>query len=115
RVVIEGDTNLSQDDCRPLADLLPHSPDFAPPAPLVCNQVAATPWALHYPQITNLIGLYVADRKPLGWLIALNKGGGELFRRSDAALLLPFAALLGLQLRSIRRYQDLKDLLVGLT
>ena len=37
------------------------------------------------------------------------------FRRSDAALLAPFAALLGLHLRASQRYQQLKELLVGLT
>src|SRR5437763_3180638 len=37
------------------------------------------------------------------------------FRRGDAALLTPFVALLDLHLRGSGRYQDLKDLLVGLT
>jgi HD-GYP domain-containing protein (c-di-GMP phosphodiesterase class II) len=37
------------------------------------------------------------------------------FRRSDAALLSPFAALFGLHLRGSESYQDIKNLLVGLT
>jgi HD-GYP domain-containing protein (c-di-GMP phosphodiesterase class II) len=37
------------------------------------------------------------------------------FRRSDAALLTPFVALLELHARSADRYQSLKELLVGLT
>jgi HD-GYP domain-containing protein (c-di-GMP phosphodiesterase class II) len=37
------------------------------------------------------------------------------FRKSDAALLTPFAALLGLHVRASDRYQELKELLVGLT
>src|SRR5437763_12985778 len=37
------------------------------------------------------------------------------FRRGDAALLTPFVALLDLHLRGSGRYQELKDLLVGLT
>ena len=37
------------------------------------------------------------------------------FRRSDAALLLPFASLLGLHVRASQRYLHIKDLLVGLT
>ncbi|HWY85366.1 MAG TPA: HD-GYP domain-containing protein [Gemmataceae bacterium] len=41
------------------------------------------------------------------------EGGG--FRKSDAALLTPFAALLGLHERSSAHHQALKDLLVGLT
>jgi putative nucleotidyltransferase with HDIG domain len=36
------------------------------------------------------------------------------FRRSDAAILTPFAALLDLHVRSSGRYRDLQDLLVGL-
>jgi HD domain len=38
----------------------------------------------------------------------------EPFRRSDAAILMPFAALFELQLRGSRRFQELKDLMVGL-
>jgi HD-GYP domain-containing protein (c-di-GMP phosphodiesterase class II) len=38
----------------------------------------------------------------------------EPFRRSDAAILMPFAALFELQLRGSRRYQELKELMVGL-
>jgi HD-GYP domain-containing protein (c-di-GMP phosphodiesterase class II) len=37
------------------------------------------------------------------------------FRKSDAALLTPFVALLGLHVRASERHQELKDLLVGLT
>jgi HD-GYP domain-containing protein (c-di-GMP phosphodiesterase class II) len=40
---------------------------------------------------------------------------GPQFRHSDAALLTPFVALLGMQSRAAARYLDLKDLLVGLT
>ena len=87
----------------------------------------------------------MTDRKLVGWVLALNKqraarpaprpvarrrtpvparrdepeaGGGSStlpFRRSDAALLLPFASLVGLQARGARRYMHIKDLLVGLT
>lgn len=37
------------------------------------------------------------------------------FRRADAALLMPFAGLLEMHARGTNRYQDLKELLVGLT
>jgi HD-GYP domain-containing protein (c-di-GMP phosphodiesterase class II) len=80
-----------------------------------------------------------------GWVIAVNKQEGEpvearadsaarpagdggalatdlapppaliAFRRSDAALLAPFVALLGLHVRGSSNYQDIKNLLVGLT
>jgi HD-GYP domain-containing protein (c-di-GMP phosphodiesterase class II) len=81
----------------------------------------------------------------IAWVIALNKQGSEEtpdcrskveeskceanlpsaicnpkyapapFRRSDAALLSPFVALLGLHARGSETYQDIKNLLVGLT
>jgi HD-GYP domain-containing protein (c-di-GMP phosphodiesterase class II) len=79
----------------------------------------------------------VADHKPIGWVLALNKrvvkgqtrpaggagtAGGpppanlvEPFRQSDALLLAPFTALFKLQARTAERHRDLKDLLVGLT
>lgn len=41
--------------------------------------------------------------------------GRAAFRRTDAALLLPFGALLGVQLRASRRHQQFKRLMVGLT
>jgi HD-GYP domain-containing protein (c-di-GMP phosphodiesterase class II) len=61
------------------------------------------------------LAFLVTDQGPVGWFIALNKGGRKLFRRSDAALLLPFVALLELHLRWWQRNKDLKHLLVGLT
>jgi HD-GYP domain-containing protein (c-di-GMP phosphodiesterase class II) len=57
----------------------------------------------------------VQDQEPVGWLLALNKKGNAPFRRSDAALLLPYVALFELHLRWSNRYTDLKELLVGLT
>ncbi len=99
-----------------------------------------------FPQVLNLLGIPIADRKLTGWILAFNKrrrpargpggreggrphapgheehaadaGGGSSivpFRRADAALLLPFASLLGLHARASRRYLHIKDLLVGLT
>src|SRR5262249_35515961 len=69
-----------------------------------------------------------------GWVLAINRreitrdnpsdpsrrsyalaGEAAPFRRSDAALLTPFLGVLDLYARSSGRYQDLKDLLVGLT
>src|SRR5262249_10515329 len=82
-------------------------------------------------------------RKLTGWVLALNKrraavrgpagrearmpqpGARETpgtdpppilpFRRTDVALLMPFASLIGLEVRGSRRYLYIKDLLVGLT
>ena len=63
----------------------------------------------------SLMAFQLTDQGQVGWLIAINKKGSTTFRRSDAALILPFAALLELHIRWSHRYQDLKDLLVGLT
>jgi HD-GYP domain-containing protein (c-di-GMP phosphodiesterase class II) len=71
----------------------------------------------------------LTDQGPVGWVIALNKkpaggtgaadnkGRDEVpgFRKSDAAMLTSFVALLELHARGSARYQDLKELLVGLT
>ena len=87
-----------------------------------------------FPQISNLLAFVLTDQGPAGWVIALNKKGRNgrancqtvprqsdaaeelpAFRRSDAAVLTPFVALLELHARGSARYQDLKELLVGLT
>jgi putative nucleotidyltransferase with HDIG domain len=43
------------------------------------------------------------------------RAGEARFRRTDAALLLPFAALLGAQLRAARQHRESQEVLVGLT
>jgi hypothetical protein len=114
-VISRGAAELTPQDYRDLAETLAGRPELRPPAPLLCNQVNSTPWGARFPRVESLIAFLVVDQSPLGWLLALNKTDGNPFRRSDAAILLPFAALLELQLRSSSRYHDLKDLLVGLT
>src|SRR5260370_33802133 len=56
----------------------------------------------------------LTDQKPVGGSIALNKSAAVPFHFTDAAVLLPFIALLELHRRWSHRYQDLKELLVGL-
>ncbi len=91
----------------------------------------------------NLLAVPVAARKRPGWILAFNNrvvagrspgnpaarrgstpGPGEPasttpqivpFRRRDAALLMPFASLLGFHAQSYHRYHHIKELLVGLT
>ena len=108
--------------------------------PVFCNDVRKS-WGDRFPGVATLLALPVSDHGLPGWVIALNKRGARSaergapaaqpqsvealhpplsalhapFRRSDAALLTPFVALLGLHARAARRYQDLKELLVGLT
>jgi HD-GYP domain-containing protein (c-di-GMP phosphodiesterase class II) len=131
-VVFQGKTCPAPADCRQLAAMLAKNSDFRPPGPLWCEQVQAQPWGACFPTVGNLMAFQATDQGNLGWLVAINKTarGGKVsegkdhspltahyspFRKSDAALLMPFAALMELYARSTHRYQDLKDLLVGLT
>jgi HD-GYP domain-containing protein (c-di-GMP phosphodiesterase class II) len=114
-VLIEGEKCLTAEQCAQLAGALAQNPEPLGPTPLLCNNVQTTTWGPRFPQIKNLLAFLVADQDPAGWLMALNKKDNAPFRRSDAALLLPFAGLLDLHQRWSQRYQDLKDLLVGLT
>src|SRR5262249_39445130 len=100
------------------------------------NDFAKTAGGARFASVVNLLAFRLSDQGPIGWIIALNKRLSALgdrpsaveqqpivegrepiaaFRRSDAALLTPFVALAELHARPNRRYQDLKDLLVGLT
>jgi HD-GYP domain-containing protein (c-di-GMP phosphodiesterase class II) len=114
-VVRQGDEVLSAVECRQLAEELAQSPDLQPPAPLLCNEVLITHWGVRFPAVRNVLGFQVSHPDTVGWLLAVNKKESAAFRRSDAALLLPFVALLELHLRWSHRYHDLRDLLVGLT
>jgi HD-GYP domain-containing protein (c-di-GMP phosphodiesterase class II) len=114
-VLCKGQSELTPEDCRKLTDLLANHPEFHGAAPLLCNEPSATAWGARFPSIKNMLGFRVGDQEVMGWLLVLNKNGENPFRRSDAALLLPFAALLELHVRWSNRYQDLKELLAGLT
>jgi HD-GYP domain-containing protein (c-di-GMP phosphodiesterase class II) len=142
-VVLEGERLLSPWDCDQLADVLAGQAVSEESGYLIVNESRETSWGARFPQIVNLLAIPVADRKLSGWVLAFNKhrsasrGGGARearvatppgrgeaaptgsstlpFRRSDAALLMPFASLLGFHVRSSGRYQYIKDLLVGLT
>ncbi len=120
-VVIHGDRFLSSWDCRQLATLLSQNAEFQSSRLLLCNDFRNTEWGDRFPSVTNLLALAVADQGMLGWMLALDKvveaGTKDIipFRRSDAALLTPFAGLLQLHHRGSERYRDLKELLVGLT
>jgi putative nucleotidyltransferase with HDIG domain len=134
-VVLLGEACLSPWDFRQLAVRLAQSPDYLQASGLLlCNQVQVTSLGARFPQIINLLALPVSDQGSQGWVIALNKKDPTRtapadhtvkppapsrspflpFRRSDAALLTPFVALLDLYVRGSSRYRDLQDLLVGL-
>jgi HD-GYP domain-containing protein (c-di-GMP phosphodiesterase class II) len=140
-VLSQGEGGLAAADYRKLATVLAKSPDFRPPGPLWIEPSPGSSWRGRFPSIANLMAFQATDHAPLGWVVAINKhaeaearrsGDGAKnganpagppgappavvpFRRSDAALLMPFVALLELHARGSHRYQDLKDLLVGLT
>jgi HD-GYP domain-containing protein (c-di-GMP phosphodiesterase class II) len=134
-VVSLGSPRLSDPDYRQLAALLAQSPDYRPNEPLFSNDFGNSSVAGRFPTISNLMTFVITDKGPVGCVIALNKrqrqaglhkGNEEAasrsaapalipFRRSDAALLTPFVALLELHARTAGRYQNLKELLVGLT
>lgn len=124
-LVALGAPILAPADCRQLAHHLAKTPDFRPSSPLLWNDLGGHTWSARFDQLKNLLAFVVADQRPVGWVIALNKKSARgytsenpvygTFRHSDAALLTPFVALVALQARTASRYQDLKDLLVGLT
>jgi HD-GYP domain-containing protein (c-di-GMP phosphodiesterase class II) len=121
-VLVQGEPCLALDDCRKLSELLTRNVGTASGKPVLWNAEQSGLWSSRFPSVVNLLAFPVSDRAPAGWVIVLNKrlpGEGREatapFRSVDAATLAPFAALLELQVRSSRRYHDLKDLLVGLT
>ena len=132
-VLIQGKSLLSPWDSRQFTTLLTQNPELEKSGLLVLNDFSQTSWASRYPQVANVLIMPVSNQSSCGWILAINKkesarvnaatkqteerATGEIknFRRSDAALLTPFLGALDLHLRSSGRYQDLKELLVGLT
>jgi HD-GYP domain-containing protein (c-di-GMP phosphodiesterase class II) len=128
-ILMQGEPLLSPPECRALAACLSQHPDYRPLEPLICNDPAAVGWANRFPQVQSALAFVLTDQGPVGWVIALNKKApaGNVstdakpreesvgFRKSDAAMLTSFVALLELHSRGSARYQDLKELLVGLT
>ncbi|HYT92610.1 MAG TPA: HD-GYP domain-containing protein, partial [Gemmataceae bacterium] len=125
-VVIQGEDCLGAADYRQLAERLNEHGDGPPLAPRLYDRFQDRPGAGPFPHVLTLLALPVTEQGPLGWVVAVNKkgkGGGTAkspsehvaFRKSDVALLMPFAALLEAQVRAVHRHQELKDLLVGLT
>jgi HD-GYP domain-containing protein (c-di-GMP phosphodiesterase class II) len=113
-IIEQGERLLVPSEYRKLATNLVQPPESRRWTPTMCNQPETTGWGASFPCIRNLMAFEVSGKRPVGWLIVLNKKNGATFRRSDAALLLPFVGLMELLLRWIGRQQDLKDLLVGL-
>jgi HD-GYP domain-containing protein (c-di-GMP phosphodiesterase class II) len=126
----QGEAVLAPTDYRSLTDLLSrHNPEARRVDPVLWNEDKAALWSARFPQVANLLAVTVPGAQGRGWLVAVNKIGPGApqpgrpgrpprpvpFRKADAAVLMPFASLLSLQARSVRRIQDLRELLVGLT
>jgi len=140
-VVLEGEWLLSPWDCGQLANHLADPKLRDQSGYVLINEPRESSWGARFPQIQNLLAVPVADQTFSGWVLAFNKGRvagrgpndreqrpapaaehGESgqspvlpFRRLDAAVLMPFASLLGLHVRASQRYLYVNDVLVGLT
>lgn len=126
-VMIHGTAALLAQDARSLVSVIGKERELRDSGLLVSNRARETTWGARFPAVKHVMALALPASNPVGWLLAINKhpenpaqssdheGSGEGFRRGDAAALAPFAALLCLHVRFGERYQDLKDLLVGLT
>lgn len=117
---------LSPHDVESLINALRKQPELRERGVCIVEDVSATEWGRSYPMLSSVMVFAVPHSQPVGWLVALNKkvtpdprtittSGRVTFRRGDAAALAPFSAMLGMLVRANERYQELKDLLVGLT
>ena len=106
-----GEPCLSEAECRSLAATLGKHPDMRANGHLLCNDLKATSWAAGFPNLTTVLAFALTEPEAPGCVLGLNKkgpGGADIpvgepeadknavatFRRSDAALLTPFVALL---------------------
>jgi hypothetical protein len=135
KVLFHGEDVTTAGDCRLLAGQLTKSPEYRPPAPIFVDKFQKLPESTRFPLVKSMLALPVTDQGLAGWVIAFNKRSDAgpppppspearlgqtpppvtAFRKSDAALLTPFVALLELTVRGATRYREIKDLLVGLT
>jgi HD-GYP domain-containing protein (c-di-GMP phosphodiesterase class II) len=139
--VLEGERLLSPWDCGQFADYLADPKLWDQSGYVLDNEARESSWGTRFPQIQNLLAIPVVDKTLTGWVLAFNKGrvarrtpndreqrpaptaehgeSGQApivpFRRSDAAILMPFASLLGLHVRASQRYLYINEVLVGLT
>jgi HD-GYP domain-containing protein (c-di-GMP phosphodiesterase class II) len=140
-VLIEGEPILSSCDCGQLANYLADDTRGEESGYVLENEPRKSGWGARFPRILNLMAVPVADKTMSGWVLVFNKKRAARrdpnereehesraeeqkenwpnpvlpFRRSDVALLLPFASLLGLHVRAAQRSLYIKDMLVGLT
>lgn len=117
-MTVRGQRVLTGFDACELIKVLKKSQDLKDMGLLILNQVEGTPLGSAFPSVKSVIVMTVPMGSATGWMIAINKQqdvADAEFRNADAATLAPFSALIGFLVRSCDRYQDLKELLVGLT
>ncbi len=117
-VQTRGETVLADDDVYDLVKALRRSTELRDTGLLLCPRVAEAAWGAPFAHLGSVLVMTVPSGRAFGWLIAVNKRGDDRlasFGNADAAAMAPFAALIGLLNKASDRYQDLKDLLVGLT
>ncbi len=117
-VQTRGEALLADDDARDLAKSLRRSPELRDAGMLLCSNVRETAWGESFHSLRSLMVMTVPSGNSFGWIVVINKNEDTTsagFRNSDAAALAPFAALIGFVNKACDRYQELKDLLVGLT
>ncbi len=120
RVQMAGEPCLSELDCRSLAAVLAKNADLQSAGHLLCNNVQSLSWGASFPALEALMAFTISDPEAPGWIMALNKrplsadAPPPPFRRGDAAILTPFVAVIRMHASASGRYQDMKDLMVGM-
>ncbi|MDB5387483.1 MAG: domain/GAF domain/HD domain protein, partial [Planctomycetaceae bacterium] len=130
-------TGLTSWECRQLAAHLSARNDWDRAGILIDNDTQDSPLAKSFPKLNRLVAVKIPADGRSAYVVAINKKSrnarsteengvktrsenlemslGDLFQRSDAALLASFSTLVGAQSKTSQRHQELKDLVVGLT
>ncbi|MES2789072.1 MAG: HD-GYP domain-containing protein [Planctomycetota bacterium] len=124
-------------ECQQLAGMLSEHPNWDRAEILIDNNPANTEIGQKFPQIHGLAAVKIQSENESGYLIIINKvnrpsrppsdspspsnpdqetkPAATPFQISDPALLASFSTLIAAQARTSNRYQDVKNLVVGLT
>lgn len=123
---IQAEPIMASYDIESLVETLRKLPELRDRGACIIEETSTSDLGRRYPAVSSVMIFAVPHLHPVGWLVALNKKltpdvrslattGRVAFRRRDAAALASFVALLGTLIRTSRRHQDMKELLVGLT
>jgi HD-GYP domain-containing protein (c-di-GMP phosphodiesterase class II) len=140
-VVCDGEKLFSPWEFGQIADQLADENVSDQSGYVIVNDPRESRWGARFPRMSNVLAVPLVETTISGWVLAFNKqqatGRGPLgrdrraapsaecnetgqapilpFRRWDAALLMPFASLLGLQARASQRFVYVKNAMEGLT